>query len=105
MGWIDWLEITIPVSFVIGMAVFTRRYVKDVTAFLSAGRVCGRYVISVGEISNAISIIGILALVEVNYKTGFALGFWTRLVTPIGIFLTLYGYCNYRFRETRVQSF
>ena len=105
MDWIDWLEITIPVSFVIGMAVFTRRYIKDVTAFLSAGRVCGRYVISVGDIANAISIIGILALVEVNYKTGFALGFWSKLVTPIGIFLTLYGYCNYRFRETKVQSF
>ena len=73
MLWYDWLIITVPVLFVLYMGVYSRRYLKDVTTFLSAGRVCGRYVISVGDIANAISIIGLLSYVEVHYKTGMAM--------------------------------
>ena len=76
MLWYDWLIIAVPVLFVLYMGVYSRRYLKDVTTFLSAGRVCGRYVISVGDIANAISIIGLLSYVEVHYKTGCALSFW-----------------------------
>ena len=104
MLWYDWLIITIPVLFVLYMGVYSRRYLKDVTTFLSAGRVCGRYVISVGDIANAISIIGLLSYVEVHYKTGFALSFWSAITTPLGVLLGLYGYCMYRFRETKAQS-
>ena len=104
MLWYDWLIITIPVVFVLYMGVFSRRYLKDVTTFLSAGRVCGRYVISVGDIASGLSIIGLLAYVEVHYKTGFALSFWSAITTPLGVLLSLYGYCMYRFRETKAQS-
>ena len=104
MLWYDWLIITIPVLFVLYMGVYSRRYLKDVTTFLSAGRVCGRYVISVGDIANGLSIIGLLAYVEVHYKTGFALSFWSAVTTPLGVLLSLYGYCMYRFRETKAQS-
>ena len=104
MLWYDWLILILPVLFVLGMGVYTRRYLKDVTAFLSAGRVCGRYVILVGNIANAISIIGLLSYVEVHYKTGFALSFWSSITLPIGILLGLYGYCTYRFRETKAQT-
>ena len=104
MLWYDWLIITIPVLFVLYMGVYSRRYLKDVTTFLSAGRVCGRYVISVGDIASGLSIIGLLAYVEVHYKTGFALSFWGAITTPLGVLLGLYGYCMYRFRETKAQS-
>ena len=104
MLWYDWLIITVPVVFVLYMGVYSRRYLKDVTTFLSAGRVCGRYVISVGDIASGLSIIGLLAYVEVHYKTGFALSFWGAITTPLGVLLSLYGYCMYRFRETKAQS-
>ena len=104
MLWYDWLIITVPVVFVLYMGVYSRRYLKDVTTFLSAGRVCGRYVISVGDIASGLSIIGLLAYVEVHYKTGFALSFWSAITTPLGVLLGLYGYCMYRFRETKAQS-
>ena len=104
MHWYDWLIIIVPVLFVLYMGFYTRRYLRDVTAFLSAGRVCGRYVISVGDIAGAISIIGLLAFVEVHYKTGFALSFWSKITAPLGVLLSLYGYCMYRFRETKAQS-
>ena len=76
MLWYDWLIIIIPLAFVYFMGVYSKKYIKDVTTYLSAGRVCGRYVISVGEISAALSIIGLLAYVEVHYKTGFALSYF-----------------------------
>ena len=104
MAWYDWLIIIIPLAFVYFMGVYSRKYIKDVTTYLSAGRVCGRYVISVGEISGALSIIGLLAFVEVHYKTGFALSFWNAVMTPLSILLSLYGFCMYRFRETKAQS-
>ena len=104
MTWYDWLIIVIPVLFVFYMGIYTRRYLRDVTAFLSAGRVCGRYVISVGNIASALSIIGLLAYVEIHYKTGFALSFWSSITMPISVLLGLYGYCTYRFRETKAQS-
>ena len=104
MSWYDWLIVIIPVAFVIYMGIYTRRYLKDVTAFLSAGRVCGRYVISIGDIAGSLSIIGLVSYVEIHYKTGFALAFWTSITLPIGVIMGLFGYCTYRFRETKAQS-
>ena len=104
MGLIDWLIVIIPVTFVIGMGLYSRKYVRGVADFLAAGRVCGRYVISVGDIAGALSIIGLVAYVEVHYKTGFALSFWGLLLGPLGIIMGLFGYCTYRFRETKAMS-
>ncbi|MDD5727665.1 MAG: hypothetical protein PHV59_03790 [Victivallales bacterium] len=72
--------------------------------FLAAGRVCGRYVICVGDMANALAIIGLVAFVEVHYKTGFALGFWQKIIVPLSIFLALTGFFVYRFRETKAMS-
>ena len=105
MGWIDWLIVIIPTVFVMYMGLKSRQYICQVSDFLSAGRLCGRYVLSVGDIANALSIIGLVAYVEVHYKTGFALSFWQNLSLPLGIFLSLTGFCAYRFRETKAMSF
>ncbi len=104
MSWIDWIVVIVPVLFVLAAGMFTRRYIRGVSDYLSAGRVCGRYVISVGDIANALSIIGLAAYVEVQYKTGFALGFWSSVMLPLGILMGLTGYCTYRFRETKAMS-
>ena len=104
MGLIDWLIVIIPVTLVVGMGFYSKKYVRSVADFLAAGRVCGRYVISVGDMANALSIIGLVAYVEVHYKTGFALAFWTKLMGPLGIVMGLFGYCTYRFHETKAMS-
>ena len=104
MSWIDWLIVIVPVIFVLWMGFYSRRYIRDVSDYLSAGRLCGRYVISVADIANGISIVGIVAYVEVHYKTGFALALWGNFLMPISMILGLTGYCTYRFRETRAMS-
>ena len=104
MAWYDWLIVVIPTVFVLGVGVYCRRYAKDVTGFISSGRVCGRYVILVGDVAEALSVLQVLAFIEVHYKTGFAANFWTALLTPISIIMGLFGYCYYRMRETKAQS-
>ena len=102
---LDWLIIIIPVAFVLYMGWHSRRYVVQVSDFLSAGRLCGRYLISVADIANALSIMGLIAYVEVHYRTGFALAFWNALTLPLGVALSLTGFVSYRFRETKAMSF
>ena len=104
MTLIDWLIMLIPVAFVLYMGYYTRRYIRGVADFLSAGRLCGRYVICVADMANALSIIGLITYIEITYKTGFSLAFWNFLTIPITIFMGLTGFCFYRFRETKAMS-
>lgn len=104
MGLIDWLIVVIPVICVIGIAVYSRRYVRSVADFLSAGRVCGRYVICASDVANALAIITLVAYVEVHYKTGFAISFWMGILAPVSMIVALSGYCVYRYRETKSMS-
>ena len=104
MAWYNWLIVIIPFIFVIGMAFYTRKYIRDVVDFLVAGRVCGRYVLSVANMEGGISVLALVALAEVYYKAGFAYGFWGNLSAPLGLILALTGLFSYRFRETRVLS-
>ena len=100
----DWLIIILPVCFVLYMGYYSRRYIRSVADFLSAGRLCGRYVISVADMANALSIIGLIGYIETTYKTGFSLAFWNYLTIPVTVFMGLTGFCFYRFRETKAMS-
>ena len=104
MGFLDYLVVIIPVLFVLLAAWYTRRYVKGVADFLAAGRVAGRYIISVADMANGLAIISLVAYVEEHYRTGFSLAFWNNILMPLGLFLGMTGYCTYRFRETRALS-
>ena len=60
MHLVDWLIVLIPCAFVGYMAFYAKRYARDVVDFLAAGRVAGRYLISVGDMAAA--FINTLAL-------------------------------------------
>ena len=66
MNWIDILIVVIPVCFVMYMGWYTRRYVRSVADFLAAGRVCGRYVLSVADVARVLGVITLLSFVEVH---------------------------------------
>ncbi|MDD5727188.1 MAG: hypothetical protein PHV59_01370 [Victivallales bacterium] len=104
MHWVDWVIMVVPVLFILGMAVYTRKYIRGVADFLAAGRVAGRYVISIGDMSAALSVVALVSLCERDYQCGIALGLWGKLTVPIGIFLALTGYCVYRYRQTKSLS-
>ncbi len=102
---LDWLIIILPLAFVLYMGWHSRRYVAQVSDFLTAGRLSGRYLIGVADIANGLSIISLVAYVEVHYRTGFALTFWQNLTLPLGIILSLTGFVTYRYRCTKAMSF
>lgn len=104
MHWIDWMIVIVPLIFVLGLAIYSKRYVRGVTDFLAAGRVAGRYVISVGDLQACLSVISLIALCESQYQCGMAIGFWNQLIVPISIFMSLTGYCLYRYRQTKCLS-
>ena len=104
MSVIDWLIVLIPLTLVVTAGICSRKYIKGVSDFLSAGRVAGRYVLSMGDVACAMALITLLAQVEIYYKTGFATSFWSLIMLPIATVMSLMGYCFYRFRETRAMS-
>lgn len=104
MSWIDWVIMIIPICMIMGLAFYTPRFVRGVSDFLSCGRLCGRYVLSLGDVASALSIIGLVAFIEQAYKTGFALSFWGGIMIPLSVVLSMTGFCVYRFRETRAMS-
>ncbi len=104
LSWLDYVILIVPLAFIYGMAIYSRRYIRGVVDFLSTGRLCGRYVMSVAGVATALSIIGIVAYVEVHYKTGFALGFWQSIILPVSVLMGLFGFFNYRYRQTKAMS-
>ncbi|MBP5542710.1 MAG: sodium:panthothenate symporter [Kiritimatiellae bacterium] len=102
---IDWIIMLVPFAAVLGLAIYARKYARDVVDFLAAGRVAGRYVISVGDVAAGLSVITLVANCEARYKAGMAMGFWNNITLPLGMFLSLAGYCTYRWRASRALSF
>lgn len=104
MHLIDWLILLIPSVAVVFIAWRTQQYNKGVAGFLSGSRVAGRYVISVASGEAGMGVISAVALFELYYQSGYAVGFWQKLAMPVGLIMTLTGFLIYRYRETRVMT-
>ncbi|MBU0714954.1 MAG: hypothetical protein KJ964_06320, partial [Verrucomicrobia bacterium] len=104
MHWIDWIIVAIPLFIVVFIGLKSQRYIKGVSDFLTAGRVAGRYVMAVANGEAGMGLISLVAIFEMYYNSGFALGFWGAIAAPIGLVMGLTGFCVYRFRETRAMT-
>ena len=104
MSWIDWLIVITPLTLIIWLSFYSKRYARNVVDFLAAGRCAGRYVIRIGDMMGALSVVTIIAASEQNYATGFGITFWNSILTPVAIVMSLTGYCAFRWRETRCLS-
>ena len=101
---LDWIILAIPSIAVVYIAWRTQAYNKGVAGFLAGGRVAGRYVVAVASGEAAFGLISAVAIFEQYYKSGYAIGFWQKLGTPIALIITLTGFLIYRYRETRVMT-
>ncbi|MBO4648838.1 MAG: sodium:panthothenate symporter [Lentisphaeria bacterium] len=104
MTWYNWLIVIVPFAAVLYMAFHSRKYIRGVPDFLAGGRICGRYLLSVGSMEAGLSVLTLASYVEVHYRTGFSTGFWGSIGAPISLVLSLTGFCLYRLRETKAMS-
>ncbi|MDR0932251.1 MAG: hypothetical protein LBM70_04425 [Victivallales bacterium] len=105
MHWIDWFILLIPLLTVLGLSVYSGKYVRSVVDFLAAGRVAGRYTLAVGDMASGLGVITLVALCEAKFQSGYGIAFWGNVAVPVGIVLSLTGFCVYRWRETKALSF
>jgi SSS family solute:Na+ symporter len=104
MSWIDWTIVLLPMVAVFVIAVKTNQYVQGVSDFLAAGRSAGRYLVCTAQGMASLGLISVVAVFEMIYQAGFAIGWWSVLATPVALLLTLSGFIIYRYRETRVMT-
>ena len=104
MYWLDWIIVFIPLLIVLVIGLKSQKYVKSVADFLAAGRVARRYVLGVSAGMAGMGLISLVGSWEVSYNTGFAVGFWNQITAPLGLLFGLFGYCGYRFRETKAMT-
>jgi len=101
---IDWLIVAALFGGLVTIVASTRKYMKGVADFLSAGRCGGRYVLCVSEGMAGMGAITLLAFWEMYSKGGFTSIWWSLPNWPIIFILSLTGWVLYRFRRTRAMT-
>jgi SSS family solute:Na+ symporter len=104
MRLIDWLLVIIPIAFVLGVAVYTRRFVKSVADFLAAGRCAGRYLLANARGESDSGLANTMSKFEMILVSGFVLNFWEKVSIPALLLVGITGFVVYRFRETRALT-
>lgn len=104
MSLIDWMIVLVPLAAVVYFGFIVRGYVKTVADFLTAGRVAGRYLISVSDGVTGLGVITMVSMFEQYYRAGNSLGFWQNIGAPVALLMTLTGFVVYRYRETRAMT-
>lgn len=101
---IDWLIVVFCVGVLFYGVHLSKKYVRSVVDFLSAGRTAGRYMITVSQGMAAIGAITIVGQWEMNYVAGFALRWWEFTMAVVLLVMTVSGWVIYRFRQTRALT-
>ncbi len=104
MTFIDWTFMALPVAFVLAVGIYAHRYVKSVAAFLSSGRLAGRYLLAISRGEMQAGAVVFVAAFEVFSKSGFSLTWWSWINNPAWVLIGITGFVIYRYRETRVMT-
>ena len=104
MSLIDWLIVFVLIASITGFAFWTKRYNKSVADFISANRCGRRYLLAVAELMALLGAISFVADFERYYQAGFAIIFWSFLIYPFSVIMSLTGWIIYRYRETRAMT-
>ncbi len=101
---IDWLIALISLIALFFVVRLSKKLVRSVADYLSAGRSAGRYMITV---SQGIAFVGAITIVgqwEMNYVAGFVLRWWEFIMAVVLLVITVSGWVVYRFRQTRALT-
>ncbi|MGD8781230.1 MAG: sodium:solute symporter [Ignavibacteria bacterium] len=101
---VDWLIALLSIIALFFVVRLSKKLVKSVADYLSAGRSAGRYMITV---SQGIAFVGAITIVgqwEMNYVAGFVLRWWEFIMAVVLLIITVSGWVVYRFRQTRALT-
>lgn len=101
---LDWFLLILPICFVLGIGIYSHRFMKSVADFMSGGRLAGRYLLAVAKGEMQAGAVVFVATFELISRSGFTLTWWSKIAAPVGIFVALSGFVIYRFRETRAMT-
>ncbi len=101
---LDWAIVVVSMAFLIVVVGMSKRYMRSVADFLSAGRTGGRYMISMSQGMSALGSITIVGWWEMNYVAGFSLRWWEFTLGVVLLGITVSGWVLYRFRQTRALT-
>ena len=101
---VDILVVVVMLLGLIGMAIYSNRFTKNVSDFLAAGRSGGRYMMTMASGMVWIGAINVVAMFELYYNAGFNAMWWVMLTTPATLYINISGWAVYRFRQTRALT-
>ncbi|MDP4174547.1 MAG: sodium:solute symporter [Bacteroidota bacterium] len=101
---IDWLIVLVCTLLLLFGGRISRKLVRSVADFLSAGRSAGRYMMTVSYGMAAFGAITIVGQWEVNYVAGFSVRWWEFTMAVVLLAMTASGWVIYRFRQTRALT-
>lgn len=104
LTWIDWAIVLALFAFMVSGVLVSRKLMRSVADFLSAGRTAGRYLVSVAEGIAALGAITVVANFQMNYNAGFPMAWWNMTMGIFVLVVTASGWVRYRFRETRALT-
>jgi solute:Na+ symporter, SSS family len=104
MTFLDWAIVVVTIGALIVVVAGSRRYMRSVADFLSAGRSAGRYLITVSQGMSQLGSITIVGMWEMNYVAGFNLRWWEFTMGVVLLLITVSGWVIYRFRQTRALT-
>ena len=104
MQLVDWLVMLLPLLISLGLALYSRRYVRSVADFMAGGRNAGRYLIMAARSEQGAGAVVFVAAFQVFAVSGFTLHWWHLIAVPVGLLLTITGFVIYRYRETRAMT-
>ena len=104
MAFIDWTIIFAVMGVLFVIAFVAKQYTRSVSDFLVANRCAGRYLLSLSEGASGLGLISFIAYWQMYYEAGFSALWWSAIMLPVGLFITLSGFVVYRLRQTRVMT-
>lgn len=104
MSFIDWGIVTVFLLALMGLVLYSRRYMRGVADYLVANRCAGRYLLTLSEGIAGLGAITIVGAFEITYQAGFVPIWWSYFLSPLGLIIALSGFVIYRFRQTRSMT-
>ncbi|MHB9071000.1 MAG: sodium:solute symporter family protein [Sedimentisphaerales bacterium] len=101
---IDWTVVISVIVLLLFIAFTSMRYTKSAADFLAANRCAGRYLLGMAEMAAGMGAVGLIASWEMYYSAGFSAMWWSGMVGPVWVILSLSGWITYRYRATRAMT-